>query len=320
MLNSLINRRSKAEQTALPAPRVHAQRTSLRLFLSCALVVSAALDVLPAVAQNTAPAEPDPVLLTVPPRSWAVDAVNNELAALHHPGSYLRYRIHIVGEKGDITRDLIESQDGSVARLILRNGRPLTEAEDKAERQRLNDMIVHPSDFARHVKNEETGRKIADEMMRLMPDAMLYTYAPGQPQTSNSARPQVVLDYEPNPKFKPPSLTADALTGLKGRVWIDVKTHHVVRMEGTIFRAVNLGWGIVAHIYPGGKLIFEQADAGGGRWIFTHFTEDVTVRALLVKTVKVHEQIDASEFQVLPGPMTYQDAIRVLLNTPLPGR
>ena len=315
-----LDKENSARRLALCRQRSRAARSLRHWITAAALTATGAVMVHAVPGQAATPAKPDPSLLAVPPRTWAVDAVNNELIALHHPGSYLRYHMHIIDEKGDMTRDLIESQDGPVARLILRNGRPLSDAEDRDERLRLNDMIAHPSDFARHIKNEETGRKIADNLMRLMPDAMLYTYVPGQPQTPDSTGTQVVLDYAPNPKFKPPSLTAEALTGLKGRVWVDAKSHRVVRMEGTIFRAVNLGWGVVAHIYPGGKLLLEQADVGGGRWIFTHFTEDVTVRALMVKTVKVHEQVDASTFQVLPGPMTYQDAIRVLLNTPLPGR
>lgn len=315
-----LDKENNARRIALCQQRSRAARSLRRWMTAAALTASGAFMVHAVPGQAATAAKPDPALLAAPPRTWAVDAVANELIALHHPGSYLRYRMHIVDAKGDMTRDLIESQEGPVARLILRDGRPLTEAEDKAERQRLNDMIAHPSEFARHIKNEDTGRKIADDLMRLMPDAMLYTYVPGQPQTPDSAGPQVVMDYEPNPKFKPPSLTAEALTGLKGRVWIDAKSHRVVRMEGTIFRAVNLGWGMLAHIYPGGKLLLEQGDAGGGRWIFTHFTEDVTVRALMVKTVKVHEKVDASAFQILPGPMTYQDATRVLLNMPLPGR
>lgn len=266
------------------------------------------------------PSQPGTGLPAAPPRSWVVDAVNNELVALRHPNSYLRYHMHIVDERRDMTRDVIESQDGTVARMILRNGKPLTDDEDKAERQRLNDMISHPSEFARHVKDDSTGLKIADELLRLMPDAMLYTYTPGQPQAPGLPGPQIVLDYAPNPHFKPPTIMADALTGLKGRAWIDAKTRHVVRMEGTIFRPVNLGWGVVAHIYPGGTLTLEQADAGNGRWIFTHFTEDISVRALLVKTVNVHAKVDAFDFQILPGPMTYQDAIRMLLSMPLPAQ
>jgi hypothetical protein len=260
-------------------------------------------------------------ILSVPPRSWSVDATANELVALHHNDSYLRYRMHIVNEKGDQVRDIIESKDGTVARLILRDGKPLTEEENNAERQRLNDMLASPTAFAKHVRNGDSERRIADRLAPLMPDAMLYSYAPGQPQTdNNNGSLEVVLDYKPNPKFVPPSTEAQALTGLEGRIWIDAKTRHVVRMEGTVSHPVNFGWGMLAHIYPGGKLALEQTSAGNDRWIFTRFSMTMSVRALMVKTLNVHSNVETSALQTLPGPMSYQDAIRLLLDTPLPGK
>jgi hypothetical protein len=257
-------------------------------------------------------------MLAVPPRTWVAQAVDRELDILHNRTSHLRYRMHIVNAKGDQVRDVIESRDGTVARLILRDGKPLTEEQDRDERQRLNDMVKHPDAFAKHIKDNESGKKIADQLMRLMPDAMIYTYVPGQPQTGR--RPgitEIVLDYEPNPKFRPPSTTAEALTGLRGRAWIDIKTKTVVRMEGNIFRSVNFGWGMLAHIYPGGQLTLDQAEAADGRWIFTHFKERISVRALMVKTLNIQSDIDAWNFRLVPA-MSYQDAVRELLNTPLP--
>jgi hypothetical protein len=260
-------------------------------------------------------------IFSAPARSWSVDAVANELVALHHNDSYLRYRMRTVNEKGDQVRDIIESKDGTVARLILRNGKPLTEEEDNAERQRLNDMLTSPATFAKHIRNGDSERRIADRLAPLMPDAMLYSYAPGQPQTGiNGGDLEVVLDYKPNPNFVPPNTEAQALTGLEGRIWIDAKTRHLVRMEGTVFHAVNFGWGMLAHIYPGGKLVLDQTSAGGDRWIFTHFSMTLSVRALMVKTLNVHSNVEASAFQTLPGPMRYQDAIHILLDTPLPDR
>lgn len=259
-------------------------------------------------------------LLAIPPRNWVVESGVKELEALSNKGPYLRYRMHILDAKGDQVRDVVESRDGSVARLIFRDGKPLTEEQDKNERERLNNMVGDPAGFARHIKNNSSGKKIADQLIRLMPDAMIYTYVPGQPQTGkNPGMTEVVIDYEPNPKFHPPTTTAEALTGLRGRAWMDVKTKQIVRMEGEIFRGVNFGWGMLAHIYPGGHLVIEQADAGNGRWIFTHFTERVTVRALMVKTLNIKTDVDASNFQTVPA-MSYQDAIRMLLNTPLPAR
>ena len=260
----------------------------------------------------------NPSLPSISPHALVGEAAANELVALHHKGSYLRYRMETVNERGDQVRDVIESKDGTVARLILKDGKPLTAEQDKAERQRLNDMIASPAAYAKHVKNTESEKSMADKLIPLMPDAMINTYTPGQPQSGrNGGAPEIVLDYKPNPKFVPPNTQAQALTGLQGRVWIDAKTHYVVRMEGTIFRPVNFGWGMLAHIYPGGKVVMNQTNVGGNRWIFTDFSMELSVRALMVKKLDIHSSANTSNYQTL-GPMSYQDAIHLLLAAPLP--
>jgi hypothetical protein len=258
--------------------------------------------------------------LSVSPRTWAADAAANELAALHHKNSYLRYRMETTNERGTQVRDVIESKDGTVARLILKDGKPLTEEQDKAERERLNDMIASPSTYFKHVKSSDQEKKMADTLVPMIPDAMINTYTPGQPQSGrNGGALEIVLDYKPNPKWIPPTTEAQALTGLEGRVWIDAKTHSVVRMEGKITHGVNFGWGMLAHIYPGGKLEMNQTNVGADRWIFTDFSMQLSVRALMVKTLNIHSTAKAGGFQVLE-PMSYQDAIRMLLAAPLPDR
>jgi hypothetical protein len=261
--------------------------------------------------------EAGPALPSISPHDLAADAAANELVALHHKGSYLRYRMETINERGDQVRDVIESKDGTVARLILKDGKPLSGEQDKAERERLNDMIASPQAYAKHVKNTESEKSMADKLVPLIPDAMINTYTPGQPQSGrNGGAPEIVLDYTPNPKWVPPSTQAQALTGLRGRVWIDAKTHYVVRMEGTIFRPVNFGWGMLAHIYPGGKLEMNQTNVGDNRWIFTDFSMELSVRALMVKKLDIRSSAKSSNYQKLE-PMSYQDAIRLLLATPL---
>jgi hypothetical protein len=274
------------------------------------------------MAQSTeAPArEAGPALPSISPHDLAAEAAANELVALHHKDSYLRYRMETVNERGDQVRDVIESKDGTVARLVLRDGKPLTVEQDQAERQRLNDMIASPAAYAKHVKNTESEKSMADKLVPLMADAMINTYTPGQPQSGrNGGAPEIVLDYTPNPKFVPPNTQAQALTGLQGRVWIDAKTHYVVRMEGTIFRPVNFGWGMLAHIYPGGKVEMNQTNVGDNRWIFTDFSMELSVRALMVKKLDIRSSAKSGNYQKL-APMSYQDAIRLLLATPLPER
>ena len=244
----------------------------------------------------------------------------NELKVLNYGRSYLRYREHTKDAKGDHLREVIESKDGSVARLIMKEGRPLTAEEDKWEHDRLQAMLESPAAYAKHVRGDVSGKKMGMELIKLAPEALNFSYVPGQPQRPDRVMhgddlPEIVLDYKPNPNWTAPSMTADALSGLEGRVWIDAKTHYLTRMEGTVFRPVNFGL-FLAKIYPGGKLVFEQTKVSDTRWIFTKFSEKLDLR-VLIKTLKQDMDIEAFGFSPVPE-MSYQDAIRMLWATPLP--
>lgn len=244
----------------------------------------------------------------------------HEAESIEHTSSYLRYRMHIVDEKGEHIRDEIETPEGTVARLIERNGKPLSPDEDRAERARLQGLLDSPSAFARHVKSEDANKKLGVDLLKLMPDAMIWSYAPGQPQPpvaqSSHGNPLVVLDFAPNPKWNAPTIPSEALTGLAGRVWIDAQQSQVVRLEGRVVKPVNVGWGVVAHLYPGGTIVIDQKQVSGDRWVAEHVVEQLVVRALMLKTIRQDSKIDTSAYQPVPS-MTYQQAIKTLLNTPV---
>ena len=289
----------------------------LRRFLCIIVAITPAWTVARAAVSRDAPAA---TLLAAPARAWAVECANNEILVIQHPGSYLRYHLHVVDEKGDQTRDQIETPQGSVARLILRDGRALTPEQDSAERDRLNGQLTSPAMFARHIRREQDNKKMGVELLKLMPDAMLWSYASDQPQLPRQtagAATMVVVDFKPNPIWSPPTIQSEPLTGLEGRIWIDPRTRRMVHLDARLSHAVNIGWGMVAHIYPGGTITLQQTNAGGERWIVEHIVEQLTLRALMVKNVKQRLVFDTSDFQPVQ-PMTYQQAIKTLLDTPLP--
>ncbi len=254
------------------------------------------------------------------PKQWATDAANNEVKVLQFERSYLRYQIHQVDAKGDQVREVVESKDGTVARRIRKDNRPLASDEDAEERERLQAMLDSPAAFARHVKNDQTGKHFAVDLLHQMPSAMIFTYTPGQPQRQRAPggddSPEIVLDFKPDPTWTPPNMTAEALSGFEGRLWIDARTHYVTRLEGDIFRGVNFGFGIFGRLDPGGKVTFEQAQVSNERWIFTHFTQHLNVRVVF-KTIHQNSEIDGMNFTPVPE-MSYQQAIHLLLSLPSP--
>jgi hypothetical protein len=253
-------------------------------------------------------------LPTETPESWATAAADSEVAILQQQGTFsVRYNERKIDNKGDTSRVVIESKQGSVARLMERTGKPLTAVEDAAERKRLQDAIDHPDDFLKHHRRDNSTRVDSTQLIKMMPKAMLYSYTPDQPQPAGATSKQVVLDFKPNPAFHPPTMLSEILTGLEGRVWIDEQTRHVTRIEGHVLHVVNFGFGMVARIYPGGSVEFEQTNLGNDHWVFSHLDEHLVIRALMVKTLPENTKMTASDFAVFPTALPYQDAIRNLL-------
>ena len=274
-------------------------------------------------AQQTAivrsgPAQTDSGLPAGTPLTWAEDAVRNELKVIEAADTVpLRYRQRKVNAKGDTTREIIESKDGNVARLVERNGQPISAKEDAAERARLVEDINSPDDFLKHHRKDTEVRDSVIKLVEMMPQAMIYTFTPGQPQSKGAAGLQVVLDFQPNPSFHPPTMFSEALTGLEGRVWIDAQSHYLTRIEGRVLHPVDMGFGLVAKIYPGGTLELEQTRTPEGRWVYSHLDEHLTARVLVVKTLPEDTVVTSWDFRSMPSLLSFQDGARMLLAMPV---
>ena len=240
------------------------------------------------------------------------DAVRYQLEDMHHPAWSLRYRLHRVDSKEDTVRDLIESKDGNVARTLQRHGRPLTPEEDAAERERLRSLTSEG--LAKHRHSSESADRYGADMVSALPRAMVYTQTAGQPQLPQFDVPQVVLDFSPRPGFQPATSAQSLLTGLAGRVWIDADSHHLLRIEVTVIRNLNLAMGLLARVYPNGTLVYEQHAVEPGRYAYTHIEINVTLRELMFKTVPYHSTLDATAITLLPAVPSLPDAVNMLLS------
>ena len=232
----------------------------------------------------------------------ASDIVRKQLEIVNRPGINLRYFLHKSDNHGTVVRDVIETQEGSVGRLVSREGKPLTPEEDKAERDRLNASLGSASELRKKRKQEASSRALTKELVSVVPQAMIFTLHPGQPQLPKVTDPQIVYDFSPNPDFRPS--------------WVDRSDLHIIRMEGTIIRNTNFAWGLIARIYAGGHLEFEQAPYAPGKYAYSKLLMNLSLRELMVKTIQVKSSMEASDFVMLPSTLTLDDAIRILLDKP----
>ena len=111
----------------------------------------------------------------IDPQKIVRDASWNELHATK-PGRSFSYRAtDKVDPKGSTVKQIVETKDGDVARLIEKNGKPLPPDEAQAELTRLNNLLAHPEIQEHRHKKEQEDSARGDEMVRMLPDAFLFT-------------------------------------------------------------------------------------------------------------------------------------------------
>ncbi len=224
----------------------------------------------------------------------------------------VRFKLRKVDDKGVTIKEIVETKDGDVARLISRNDKPLTPQEEKAELDRLNNLLAHPEIQEHRHKREQEDSGRADELIKLLPDAFIYT-ANGCVAGPNG--PAHRLAFKPNPDFNPPDHEAEVYHGMVGELWVDAGQERIVKFDAHLIDDVNFGWGILGKLYKGGSLSIEQQDVGHHHWETTLMKLNLTGIALMVKSLSFQTTETQTDFQPVPVNMPYQDAVHMLLKT-----
>jgi len=235
-------------------------------------------------------------------------AVQHRLDATrsHRP---LRYLLRKKDEQHDTTKDIIETAEGDVARLVAINGQPLSAEDDKAELDRLNSLANHPEVQEHRHQREQKDAERADHLMRLLPDAFLYHF---EAMTECAAGPCYHLSFLPNPHWDPPDFEASVLRGMAGEVWIDQAQERLTRLDAHFIKDVDFGWGILAKLDKGGAIHLEQTDIGGNDWEATSMKLNVRGKALMVKSLSIQITQEVSQFSLVPPGVDYRKAIQLL--------
>lgn len=246
------------------------------------------------------------------PQGLVRQAVKNELAKSGDASLPVRFRVRKITRDTDTTKEIVQTTDGGVARLVAIKGRPLSPSAEQKEIERLHALAADPSIQAHRRKSEMKDAERVRKFTRLLPQAFLYRYAGGI-QTRNGTL--IRLRFSPNPKFSPPDFASRVVTGIHGEVWIDPEDVRIVRIDSQFFRKVDFGWGILGVLYPGGTMQLEQSKTPKCGWRLTRLSLHLTGRELLFKSVDISIEETIGGYEPVPRGWSYRDAVRWLLQT-----
>ena len=232
-----------------------------------------------------------------------------DLSHLSHP---MRYRLRKSSPRLTTTKEIVETRDGDVARLLAINDQPLNQADEQKEQARLDALLNNPGLQQHRKQSEDNDTERALKVLRVLPTAFLYQFA----GTGTAATGTVEkFTFKPNPQFNPPDLETQVLTAMAGEIWIDAAQERVVRLAGSLQQDKDFGWGILGQLNKGGWVEIDQADVGGHEWRIVHLKMVMSGR-LLFKTRNSDSVQEFTQFVPLPTGLTYRQAIQMLRASP----
>jgi len=235
-------------------------------------------------------------------------ALGEELRMAGDQSHPMRYKLRKQSPRLTTTKEIVETRDGGVARLIAVNDQPLDAAGEQAEEARLDALERNPGLQQHRKRGEDNDAGIVLKVLRMMPRAFLYQY---EGAAQGPAGPVQKYSFRPNPRFSPPDLETQALTAMTGEVWIDAARERVVRLAGSLEQDTNYGWGILGKLNKGGWLLIEQGEVAGHEWRITHVQLKMSLR-ILVKTKVFDTDQQMRDYQPALAGIDYRAAIRLL--------
>jgi len=230
---------------------------------------------------------------------------------LSHAGHPMRYQLRKASPLLTSTKEIVETRDGDVARLLSINDQPLSPESDQHEQARLQALFDNPS-LQQHRKQSEDGDTArAMKVLRVLPSAFLYQF------TGTGAAPGGTVEkfsFKPNPHFDPPDTETGVLTAMAGEIWIDPVQERVVRLAGSLQQDKEVALGLF-ELDKGGWIEIEQADVGGHQWRIVHMKLVMNTR-VLIKRKSSNSVQDYTQFVPLPSDLTYRQAIQILRSLP----
>src|ERR1700733_1887715 len=239
-------------------------------------------------------------------------AVANEVAANSNSTKHM-FRARKQTAQGSQTKLYVETRDAMVGMTIASNDRPLTPQDIQTEERRLEGLAGNPEQLRRKHSQEQENAERTLRIVKALPDAFLYQYDGEESgEASGDAGRQLVrLRFRPNPAYQPPTHAEQVLVGMQGFLVIDPTTHRLARIDGTLFKEVSFGWGILGHLDKGGHFLVDQRDVGDG-WEISRMALSFTGKLLLFKTITIKSEEVFTDFQRVPGDTTFAQGVELL--------
>jgi hypothetical protein len=241
----------------------------------------------------------------IAPAELARKAVTNELKIQDEDHGHWMYRLEKEESGRKQVQEIVETNKGSLSRLLSMDGRPLDAKQQQKENRRIDMLVRHPDEQRKlqQARNKETEQ--GARLFNILPEVFVFEYAGRQGDL-------VTLTFRPNPNFQPLSLEARVFHSMQGEMTVDAKQNRLAGICGHLIADVKFGGGLLGRLDKGGKFEVRQVEVAPGQWEMIVLGVDMKGKALLFKTIGVQQSENHSDFHRVPDDLTLAEAAEIL--------
>jgi hypothetical protein len=236
-------------------------------------------------------------------------ATQTEIDASRDDHSRWEYKDFYKSESGAKVLLVVETGKGSLKKKVEEDGRPLTAEELKKEDARIEEFVNDPAEQAKAHKDGEQDDKRAEDMLRMLPDAFVWTVKAETDKT-------VTLGFVPDTEFEPPTMESRVFAAMAGEIVVEKGQHRIQTIRGELTEDVKFGFGLLGRMKKGGTFEIERRQLATGIWQITESHVHIEGKAMLFKSIGEEDDEVKTGFRRMAQEMTLEQAAARLRGEP----
>lgn len=211
--------------------------------------------------------------------------------------------------------EIFTRQGVVVSRLIEKDGKPLSEKDQKKEDDRIDKEVKEAVE--KREKREREGKPTngnGQEVLTVSRILELGNFTNPR-RIDYKGRPTIVVDYTGDPHAKTRYRFEDVFKLLAGTVWIDEQTRSMVRGEGHVTDNFHVAGGLVVNVHSGFRFSFEQTYINNEIWLPSIVEGEGSARVFLFFKIQGRSRTTFSNYRkytasatILPGITEVEEA------------
>jgi hypothetical protein len=241
----------------------------------------------------------------LPANEFVRQIIDNELQAEQNDHSHWMLRLETQQSGKTEVREVVETKDGDLDRLISVNGKSLAEDQQRERERGLQRLVSNPAELRKSQRERNQDVERSQRLLKMLPDAFVFDYGEGRGDFQE-------MKFKSNPHFRPPSHEAAAFHAMEGVLWVHAKQKRLSEISGHLTRPVNFAGGLLGHLDAGGQFYVKQEEVQPGYWELAVLNVDLKGKVLLFKTIGVQQKMARSRFRRVQDDLSAAQGAKLL--------